>query len=303
MSKTLRPSRKEKLFESSKKILHYINRTHDTKYNLLHRLSGGQQSGAYLVESPEGQQAILKWNTRKQSVHKVEQAAESVRLAREWGWPTPRWHIWGVSPSGYPYQIQDFMPGATRNRLDPNLVEEALRVIDLQAGKAPDVDQNWTIRDRAIVYCDDKHSSLNQIAEYSEAGKDLANLLRAKVAAFRDTPIPEGDLVHGDFHKGNVLLEGERITALVDVEMLGKGSRFHDVATLIGFKVVFGAGPADPVLEPLIAYGKKHAAPGEFEVCMTAVIVDFLGFGVGKNPASWVEESITKAKVLFLSYI
>jgi Ser/Thr protein kinase RdoA (MazF antagonist) len=50
-----------------------------------------------------------------------------------------------------------------------------------------------------------------------------------------ETALRPTDLVHGDLNPGNVFLDGDRISALVDVEALGKGRRCHDLATLLVF--------------------------------------------------------------------
>ncbi|MGH3828793.1 MAG: phosphotransferase [Pseudonocardiaceae bacterium] len=41
---------------------------------------------------------------------------------------------------------------------------------------------------------------------------------------FRDIPKPCADLVHGDFNPGNILVAGDRITALIDAKAVGKAA-------------------------------------------------------------------------------
>jgi hypothetical protein len=285
-------TKKEKLFQSSKKVIYFINRTHGTSYRLLERLAGGFQCGAYLIENAEGEKAVLKWNYRKSTVEKLEQTAQAIKHARAFGWPTPDWTAWGITPSGYPYQIQEFVAGSSPERVTTALVKEILRVIDLQAGKAPDTDQDWMKYDLGVVY-EGEDDFFKKIADYSESGKELVELISGKLERFRNVDIPNGDLVHGDMHSGNILMVGDKVAGIIDTEYLGKGSRFHDVCHLIVFILLFDG--EEGAMEQLLTYARKHASPGEFEVCFATSLAAFLGVWVHR-PRENAEERFAKAK-------
>jgi aminoglycoside phosphotransferase (APT) family kinase protein len=265
--------KQEKLFESSKKVLNYINGTHGLSFKVIERFSGGYQSGAYLLQNSEGEKAVLKWNNHKSEKKPVDEAAAAIKLARSFGWPTPDWLAWGITPSGYPYQVQEYVQGEHQDKVGTILVKDALRVIDLQAGRAPEMEKNWTKFDRDVVF-NNEVCFYSKIFEYSESGKALIELLRSKAEPFRDTDIQDNDLVHGDFHNQNTFMEDDRITGLIDAETLGRGSRLHDVTTLIVFAVVFDED-REPI-EPLVEYCKKHAGPGEFEITLFTNLAAFV---------------------------
>lgn len=293
-AKTL--TKKERLFESSKKVLRYINRTHGLDYALLERFSGGFQSGAYMLQNINGEKAVLKWNHRKSDQKPVDEAAAAIKLARGLGWPTPDWKVWGITPSGYPYHIQELVAGTHRDCVDTIVVEDALRVVHLQAGIAPVMENNWTAYDRGVVY-EDTSGAFTKIAAFSETGKELIGILKQNLEPFRDVLIPDNDIVHGDFHNGNILMEGDKITGLIDAESIGRGSRFHDIAGLVTFVVLFNGEHA--ALEPLLAYVKEFAVPGEFEICLAAKLTQFLWI-LCRGPKDIGESKVLKAKELVL---
>jgi aminoglycoside phosphotransferase (APT) family kinase protein len=290
-----REIKREKLFESTKKVVRYINRVHGLRYRLVERFLGGYDSGAYLLQASAGEKAVLKWNNRKHFATKMGQAATAIKLARGFGWPTPDWIVWGVTPSGYPYQVQEFVEGAHRPTVDMILVKDALRVIDLQAGKAPAMDQNWTKFDREVAY-EDHTGAFKKIAEYSKSGEVLIDILNKKLEPFRNNVIPDNDIVHGDFHSENALMRGDRIIGLIDAESIGRGSRFHDIATLVTFIMLFDGDPA--TLQPLVLYARAHAVPGEFEICLAANLANVLSLfcrklsETGESKISAAEEFI-----------
>lgn len=65
------------------------------------------------------------------------------------------------------------------------------------------------------------------------AGLRLPRSARLALAALARGPaLGDGDLVHGDFHLGNMLWEGGRVAAMVDAEALGRGCRCFDLVRL-----------------------------------------------------------------------
>jgi aminoglycoside phosphotransferase (APT) family kinase protein len=280
MSQNPVPTRREKLFESTKKVVRYINKTHGLNYQLVERLPGGFESGAYLLQTPGGAKVVLKWNYRKHFATKMEQAATAIKLARGFGWPTPDWIVWGVTPGGYPYQVQEFVEGTHRPTVDMVLVNEVLRVIDIQTGRVPAMEQNWTNFDRKMVY-EDHTGAFKKISEYSKSGAAFIDMLNEELEPFKSNVIPDNDIVHGDIHNENTLMKGDCIVGLIDAESIGRGSRLHDVATLVIFIVLFDGDPA--ALQPLISYARAHAVPGEFEISLGANIGNILSLFCSKG--------------------
>ena len=89
------------------------------------------------------------------------------------------------------------------------------------------------------------------------------------------------DLVHGDFNPGNVLLFHNEVSAVIDAEAIGKGSRFHDLGTLLAFGALWD-GEAD-AMSMLLEYASKFALPGELEVTIAANLAGLLAFLVDRE--------------------
>ena len=276
----------DRLWASTEKILRYVNRTHNLNYLLERRLPGGFAGGAYLVtSSTETSPAVLKWNRDKNFASTVLKAATVIEEAREFhDWPTPRWICSGASPSGYPYVVQEFvagaepMPGGTTS----SLVELALPFLESRhAGKAPSAAnaKDWSAFDHEEVFGDGEGSKHKEVIQnVSATGTAIVKLLTSWTEPWRDVTLSTADLVHGDYQAGNLLTHDGRIVALVDVEGVGKGSRFHDLAQLVVVGIVWG-GETEAFVK-IGEHAKAHAAPGEWEVCLAARLYPILAFHI-----------------------
>jgi hypothetical protein len=50
---------------ATQRVLQFINHKHQVQYGLAEELAGGNQSGAYLIRTPDGEEAVLKWSSAK----------------------------------------------------------------------------------------------------------------------------------------------------------------------------------------------------------------------------------------------
>jgi aminoglycoside phosphotransferase (APT) family kinase protein len=228
----------------------------------------------------EGEQAVLKWSSNKSWRLQVERAAPVIKQARAAGWPTPMWLAWGATPSGYPYQIQEFAFGHRAEVLDQRLAQAAVKVIHRQSGMRPQTEQDWSAYDWEVVFAD-KSNFLTTVAASAHAGRDFVDVLRDRTARFRDVRLPAVDLVHGDFNPGNILLVRDEVNAVIDAEAIGKGSRFHDLSTLLAFGTLWN-GEAEG-MSMLLEYASKFARPGELEITLAANLAALLAFLVNRE--------------------
>lgn len=267
---------------STRHVLAFVNKTHHLRYVLAGRLPGGHQSGAYLLRDPDsGGGAVLKWSTDRPWARQVRRAAPMVAHARAGGWPTPAWLAAGTTPGGFPYQVQELAPGVPVGRLAGPVVAEVLRVVETQAGLAPSTDRDWSEYDRRVVFAGESGFA-DRLRGFSATAAALVDRLDAWAAPWRDTRWPATDLVHGDLNPDNILVVGGRVSALIDVEALGAGSRVHDVATLIMYAWL-GTDPRDA--GPLLAHARRVARPGELAVRLGSCLLGLLAFGVDRWPA------------------
>ncbi|MEY9862740.1 aminoglycoside phosphotransferase (APT) family kinase protein [Catenulispora sp. GAS73] len=278
------PAHEDRDLQATERVVASINHTHGTDFVLDHRLKGGFQNGAYALRAGAAPEltAVLKWTADANRAGLIQRAQPVVVAARAAGWPTPAWLMAGSTPSGYPYQVQEIAEGTHPERVTRNLVQAALPVLDVQAGLRPETDQDWSAYDHAVVFADESGFS-STLAAYSPAGAEFVETMRRWVAPHRGAELCTTDLVHGDLNPSNIFLVDGRISALVDAEALGKGSRFHDLATLLTYAHLWDGGEPG-VCDDLLAYARRHAAPGELEVSFASCLLGLLAFVADRNP-------------------
>jgi aminoglycoside phosphotransferase (APT) family kinase protein len=266
---------------ATQRVITFINRTHGTDFALERRFDGGFQNGAYALRAPDGSAAVLKWTARKTWACQVERAEPVVAAARDAGWPTPAWLLTGTTPSGYPYQIQEYAEGSHPDGITRQLAQAVLPVLDIQAGLEPKTDHDWAAYDHAVVFADESGFT-STLTAFSVAGAEFVETMRTRMAPYRGVKLRATDLVHGDFNAGNIFLLDGRVSAVVDVEALGKGSRFHDLATLVVYARLWDSEPG--AVADLLAYADRHAEPGELEVTYASSLLGLLAFLTEHHP-------------------
>jgi aminoglycoside phosphotransferase (APT) family kinase protein len=255
-------------------FLRHVNRAHGTSYVLIGRLPGGYRSGAYLVRDQSGREAVLKYSPDASWARHVQRATPVIAAARDAGWPTPAWLAIGITDRGHLYHLQERAAGTAPERLTAPMARQALPIIDWQRGRAPDTDQNWSAHDHAVVFAGES-DLLAIIDEHSPAGRAFARAVHSSLQPYRNCTLPASDLVHGDFSPDNILLDhDDRLTAIIDVEAAGCGTRFHDLASLSAHGTLWDADPDANAL--LHAYCRRYARPGEFEISLAAAFITIL---------------------------
>lgn len=269
----------DRRWAATERILAFVNRSHGTDYHLVRRLDG-EQSSAYLIRGPNCRDAVLKWSERRDRAGQILRAGPIVAAARTSGWPSPGWLAAGTTPGGYPYQVQEHATGTHPRRVTEHLARSAVAVIASQAGQGPDTGQDWSERDFHVVF--DDPALLTKISASGPGGVTFTDVMRCLVTPFRATRLPGNNLVHGAFLPGNILVTGDRISALVGVAGIGRGNRFHDVATLlVDCALRDGEAAARDVL---LAYAHCDAGPGELEISVAARLVTLLAFEINHHP-------------------
>lgn len=280
---------------ATERVIAFINRTHATEFVLDRRLDGGFQNGAYALRAPDGGLAVLKWTAQRAWACQVQRAQPVVAAARAAGWPTPAWLLTGTTPSGYPYQIQEYAEGSHPKGVTRQLTQAALPLLDIQADLHPQTVHDWAAYDHAVVFADESGFA-STVAAFSSDGAEFVETVRERTAPFRDIKLRSTDLVHGDLNPSNIFLLEGRISAVVDVEALGKGSRFHDLATLLVYARLGNAEPA--ACDVLLDYARRNAAPGELEVSFAACLLGLLEFMTHHHPENAVTALRSAAELL-----
>lgn len=195
---------------------------------LLGRAPGGEVGAAY-VRLANGRDGVL--TTTPATAAEVRRTGEVLDLARGAGIPTPRYeHV--VEVPGATAIVQERLPGTNPATIDRRrLVETMLtineRFANLLAAR-PDIPApNLWLQESGPGYC--LHEAL---AGYDRRTQRLLNWVRT-VGAAEPGQMDGNDLVHMDFHPGNVLVDGNgAITGVIDWHWAWRGDSRFNLVTL-----------------------------------------------------------------------
>ncbi len=277
-------------------VLSEVNERDATCWRLRRKLSGGFQSGAWLLDDGAGRQVVLKWSASADWAPTVLAAAAVVTAARRRGWPTPAWLSWGRTSLGFPYQVQEFVLGATQEVVSDDWLDLVLPVVAGQAGLGTDGMRNWSDYDHDVVF-GGENGNRRLVAASGPGGAVFDDAVTRVTRDRRQVRLPAADLVHGDLNPGNVLVAGGEVAALIDVEAVGRGTRLHDLSTLLCYASIWGE--AD-VIDRLIDACRAVAGPGWLEITASAVAIDLLAFGVRHWAAGDLDDICRVTAVLLL---
>lgn len=208
----------------------FINAAHGATFEMRRPLGGGYQEGAWEVAEPSGRRAVLKFT-------RVLRAVPVVRRLREVGYPAPDFLFWGTLPDGTPYHMQELLSGTPLQALTPEYIEEIIALNRLQAGLAPARERpegNWADYATRVVFADESGWASCLRGHSIETARLMAALDRA-AAPYAGIQLPCTDAVHGDWSPGNFLVDGGRITGIVDCGAAGYGTRAIDLASLLHY--------------------------------------------------------------------
>jgi hypothetical protein len=187
------------------------------------RCAGGQV-GAYYVRWPDGHRSVLTWRPGDS----LDDTTALVDAARTAGIPAPRYEL-VADLGGAQAIVQELAPGAPPATTDQRLVAEMVELSGRCAGLLSDRSdlppRALYLRRSGPGFC--LHEPL---AGYGRRTARLLDWVRA-VGVERD--VADGpDLVHTDYHPGNVLVADGRISGVVDWDGAGRGDRALDLVVL-----------------------------------------------------------------------
>ena len=212
-------------------------------YQLLGRLPGGE-SGAHKFLSPDGSPVVVKWDSRPTSRRlRGEAVVLSERLRTEAGWPVPAQIV--IDVDDVRFVIQEFMHGVPPHCLDDRLLDELLDIHGRRIGMARDGDPiHWpdslisTLAVGREGYC--LHSSLY---DFDPRTRDLVKRIENFGSAISPSEFAGNDIVHWDFHPGNLLTSEGSLSAVVDTDFALVGDAKFD---LVALAIVSMSVPCEP---------------------------------------------------------
>ncbi len=239
----------------------------------LRRLTGGASRTTWAFRA-DGRRLILRTGPPDELHAGMELEARVQELAAGQGAPVPRILMTSnsVEPLGNPYLICTEIPGET-------IVRKIFRGLD-DPGRATLLTQCAAAL-AAIHRADPAAADLapedplaQWRAELDEIGDTTATFEWAfrRLERTRPRPLPP-TLVHGDFRMGNLIIDGSRLTAVLDWELVHAGDPREDLAWFcirawrFGAPKALDAGGLGSIADFLAAYehaGGAHVDPAEF---------------------------------------
>lgn len=204
-----------------------IARTLGTR--VLKQFSGGA-FGAFHIETAAGADAVLKvlpdW--AEFAVDRVRAAVDIVHRLIADGYPAPRFLDVGTI-NGTVYSMQEYVDAHVPQRLPPTAPAVLLDLCRRHEAAAPS-DTTWGTE------------LIARIARVEElrpdtVDKGIHDIIdhTLEIAATADaTVFRTNDVVHGDFHPGNVLMQSDAITAIIDWEAAEPGDSRADLLRMYG---------------------------------------------------------------------
>jgi aminoglycoside phosphotransferase (APT) family kinase protein len=210
-------------------LLQYLNASHGTAFELAGKLPGGHQDGAYVLAEADGRRAVLKQLF-------APRALPIIRRLSAIGYPTPNVLYDGIASDGTTYLVQALVPGAPMATLTDAYLDQLLALNEMQANLNPHPAANalesWSGYVYEAVFA--RTSVLARaLGKHSPATAGLLDALRLATRRYASTELPNTDVVHGDLHNGNILVEHGQITSVIDMVYAGYGTRAIDLVTLL----------------------------------------------------------------------
>lgn len=191
-------------------------------------LDGGQV-GAARVRWRDGHEGVLKWRPDFGVAEMKAGPLAAAEALRARGYPVPATEL--VAQVGTAVvTVQELLPGNKIDHMDERLFEQALTLNALHVGAlsgrtdVPSI--NLHLRKDGPGYC--LHEPLRR---FSARTADLERRIAA-VGAEYDERMPGFDVVHQDFHPGNMLSVGGDLTGVIDWDGAGRGDARFDLVTL-----------------------------------------------------------------------
>jgi len=210
-------------------LLQHINACHGTAFDLAGKLPGGHQDGAYVLAEAGGRRAVLKQLF-------APRALSIMRRLHAIGYPTPDVIYDGTAHDGTTYLVQEFVPGVPMATLTEAYLDQIFALNELQANlnahPAAHALESWSGYVYEAVFA--RTSVLAKaLGKHSPTTAGLLTALRQATSRYAATVLPNTDVVHGDLHNGNLLVERGRITGVIDMVYAGYGTRAIDLATML----------------------------------------------------------------------
>lgn len=277
--------------EDIDKVIRTVNENHGTKYELINRFDKGEW-GAYRIVERGKKPVVLKFFTDLSNTNIVNPASELAKNITDrllsLGYPVPKYIYSGRVGKGL-YWIQQELSGSPLWQ-NPTVkqVEKILSLLSLQKNQAVSKKQNYSLIIKDTVFSN-RLGNLRAIQKYSpEMNRFLDNLILS-VKDLEGIPLPNSDIVHGDFSYHQVMVDDGEITGIIDWQEAGCGDWLVDLTRLI-YSLHDRPNLTIPLIEKV-----KRADLTKIRLYTVFTTIEMLSWPIQQNQID-VENSFNKAK-------
>jgi hypothetical protein len=273
-------------------LVAFVNAQHGTTFRITDRNLGGEQ-GAVALSDANSVRFILKWSPGAQDLGRLPEILQIVNRLKSLWYPVPRYVVRGLHPAGR-YVVLAGLPGTPARRLSPPVVEQLLALNDRQRDQGFPADEPWPARVvRDTLDGGDDYCLLDPMRQHAPETARLLDLVQSLVAQHRDVPTPTGDIVHFDFQPSNILIQGTKVTGVVDWDGAQTGDRAFDLATLL-----FYTYDQDQVRESLWTRLTEIADPRAAVLYLAHLIHRQVDWSIRHRPPETVNEWLERARLV-----
>lgn len=214
--------------------------------------------GAFAVATADGEQLVLKAQPDPALEPVWAAGAEMAARLHERGYPNPR--ILRVGSTGAAvWSLQERLSGEVLRRLTPT---HAAQLISL-AGRH-DVDSG-----RSRPWREDAIAAARAWLGSTPMDAHDARVLAAAIDRGEAAEILQTTVVHGDFHHGNALVEGDEVTGVFDWEVASPGDWRFDLVVL-AFGCHVRPDSCEPAASALVTEAVRSHCPDDVAALMMA---------------------------------
>jgi aminoglycoside phosphotransferase (APT) family kinase protein len=273
-------------------LLDLINTRHGTAFTLKRGTGLGESGASYFVTDDSAKQFVFKFGFSKE--FEPERAAELTRRLIEVGYPAPRYRLFGQA-MGLKYSIQTRLPGKPWQGVTRAMLDHVLAINRLHAGLAAEPTGEpfpaWPARVvEGVMVGFERYCVIDSLRRHSDATAALLGTLQNLVARHQGEISAARDIVHWDFHRGNILTDGGQITGVVDWEGACTGDRGFDLATYI-----FYSFEDNDTREFLWPKALECAGRSALSVYLAHMIVRQLDWSIRNHNPKMVDEQMARA--------
>jgi aminoglycoside phosphotransferase (APT) family kinase protein len=263
-----------------------LNARHGTTFVLAGKLPGGQQDGAHVLADSAGRRVVLKQLF-------APRALPIIRRLRAIGYPTPDVLYQGTASDGTTYLIQEFVPGVPMQTLTDAYLDQLFVLNERQADLNPHPEahmlESWSGYAQEVVFA---RSSVwvRALGNHSPATASLLHALQRATAPYAGTVLPNTDVVHGDLHSGNIIVEHGQITSVIDLVYAGYGTRAIDLASLL--HTMDSDAYAPKIRQRLRARIVERFGPAVYAICMGYRAIVTLEWAIRHDSPVWIDQFV-----------